>query len=179
MSDLFDDVTEDQDPFKRLLSKIPGFGGYIERQNRRAADKILRELIGERFRAIWKRVGEVQQDLVSQGEILQLDDIEKATLNKKYDKAAKFFTKTANTLYKGKGCETCHHTGYRGRTAIFEIIEVDYDMQEVFMKNPSSNQIWEIAKNKGSMSLFEDGIEKVKKGVTTIEELLRVAAPRK
>jgi type II secretory ATPase GspE/PulE/Tfp pilus assembly ATPase PilB-like protein len=103
----------------------------------------------------------------------------KSVLNKKYDKASKFFTKTANTLYKGKGCETCHHTGYRGRTAIFEIIEVDYEMQELFMKNPSSNQIWEIAKKKGSKSLFEDGVEKVKKGVTTIEELLRVASPRK
>ncbi|MBT3240698.1 MAG: hypothetical protein HON98_06770 [Chloroflexi bacterium] len=94
MSDLFDDVTEDQDPFKRLLSKIPGFGGYIERQNRRAADKILRELIGERFRAIWKRVGEVQQDLVSQGEILQLDDIEKAAT-----KIQTFIDKVENAAY--------------------------------------------------------------------------------
>ena len=78
MSDLFDQVTEDQDPFKRIASKIPGFGGYIERQNRRAADKMLRELIAEHFRAVWKRVGELQQDLVGQGEILYLDDMEKA-----------------------------------------------------------------------------------------------------
>jgi hypothetical protein len=43
MSDLFEKVTGAQDIFKKLASKIPGFGGYVERQNRRAADKILRE----------------------------------------------------------------------------------------------------------------------------------------
>jgi type II secretory ATPase GspE/PulE/Tfp pilus assembly ATPase PilB-like protein len=113
-------------------------------------------------------------------EMCRFSYVEKrASLNKKYDKAAKFFTKANNTLYKGKGCETCNHTGYKGRTAIFEIIEVDYDMQELFMKNPSSNQIWEMAKKKGAKSLFEDGILKVNQGATTIEELLRVASPRK
>ncbi len=113
-------------------------------------------------------------------EMCRFSYIEKRTnLNTKYDKASKYFTKASNTLYKGKGCESCNHTGYKGRTAIFEIIEVDYEMQELFMKNPSSNQIWELAKKKGAKSLFEDGVEKVKQGVTTVEELLRVASPKK
>jgi hypothetical protein len=80
MSDLFDQVTADQDPFKKIASKIPGFKGYIERQNRRAADKVLRETIADHFEALWQRVSALQTDLVSQGEILYLDDLEKAAL---------------------------------------------------------------------------------------------------
>ena len=51
MSDLFDQVTGDQDIFKKLASKIPGFDGYIERQNRRAADKLMREINSRSFRS--------------------------------------------------------------------------------------------------------------------------------
>ena len=80
MADLFDKVTGDQDFFKKIAGKIPGFGGYIERQNRRAADKILRETIAKRFEELWQRVSSVQADFVSQGELLVLDDLEKAAL---------------------------------------------------------------------------------------------------
>ncbi|MBT3389226.1 MAG: hypothetical protein HN413_02330 [Chloroflexi bacterium] len=80
MADLFDKVTGDQDFFKKIAGKIPGFGGYIERQNRRAADKILRETIADRFEELWQRVSSVQADFVSQGELLVLDDLEKAAL---------------------------------------------------------------------------------------------------
>ncbi|MDH5508474.1 MAG: hypothetical protein OEZ02_14725 [Anaerolineae bacterium] len=78
MSDLFDQVTSDQDPFKRIASKIPGFDGYIERQNRRAADKLLREAIADQYTELWKRVGNLQQDFASEGEISYLDDLEKS-----------------------------------------------------------------------------------------------------
>ncbi|MBN1669311.1 MAG: hypothetical protein JW862_19625 [Anaerolineales bacterium] len=80
MSDLFDQVTADQDPFKKLASKIPGFSGYIERQNRRAADKLLRETIADRFEELYARISSLQTDLISQGEILYVDDLEKAAL---------------------------------------------------------------------------------------------------
>ena len=52
MSDLFDQVTQDQDPLTKLASKIPGFGGYIERESRRAADKLLRESTADRYQEI-------------------------------------------------------------------------------------------------------------------------------
>lgn len=78
MSDLFDQVTSDQDPFTKIASKIPGFSGYIERQSRRAADKLLREAIGDQYRELWKKIGNVQQDMVSQGELEHLDDMENA-----------------------------------------------------------------------------------------------------
>ncbi|MEA3352106.1 MAG: hypothetical protein U9Q82_15990, partial [Chloroflexota bacterium] len=80
MSDLFEQITADQDPFKKIASKIPGFGGYIERQNRRTADKELRETVADRFEELWQRVSAVQADLLNQGGILYVDDLEKAAL---------------------------------------------------------------------------------------------------
>lgn len=81
------------------------------------------------------------------------------------------------TLYKGKKCEACGHTGYKGRTAIFEFIRITPEMQNLILRSPSTREIWELARKEGSKSLFEDGIEKVKTGMTTLEELLRVAEP--
>ncbi len=80
MTDLFDKVTGDQDIFKKLGSKIPGFQGYIERQNRRAADKLLRETVADRFEELYKRTSNVQSDMVNQGRIELLDDMEKAAI---------------------------------------------------------------------------------------------------
>ena len=80
MSDFFEKVTSQQDPFKKLLSYIPGFGGYVERQNRRDADKLLRETVARRFEEKWKRASSLQTDMVSAGMISYVDDMEKAAL---------------------------------------------------------------------------------------------------
>jgi len=80
MDDFFQKVTSQQDPFKKLLSFIPGFGGYIERQNRRDADKILRDTVARRFEELWKRSSQLQSDLVSAGMIAYVDDMEKAAV---------------------------------------------------------------------------------------------------
>ncbi|MBC8332358.1 MAG: hypothetical protein H8E28_10295 [Anaerolineae bacterium] len=80
MSDLFEKVTGDQDFFKKIASKIPGFGGYIERQNRRAADKLLRETVADRFEELYQRISAIQADFVSDGQILYVDDLEKAAI---------------------------------------------------------------------------------------------------
>ena len=80
MSDFFGRVTEDQDPFKKLVSHIPGFSGYIERTNRRAADKLLRDTVARRFEEQYKRLSALQADIISQGNIEYMDDLEKAAL---------------------------------------------------------------------------------------------------
>jgi len=80
MGDLFEKVTGDQDFFKKLGSYIPGFKGYIERQNRRAADKLLREKVADRFEELWKRTSALQTDLINQGGIAWVDDMEKAAV---------------------------------------------------------------------------------------------------
>jgi hypothetical protein len=74
--DLLGKVTSDMDFFKTIASKIPGFGGYIDRQARRDADKLLRETLSDRFRELEQRVSALQRDFISQGEISYLDDLE-------------------------------------------------------------------------------------------------------
>ena len=84
MSDLKDQlygkVSEDKDPFKKILSKIPGFGGYIERQARRDSDKLLRETVFNRFRELEGRVSALQRDFIAQGEIQYVDDLEASAI---------------------------------------------------------------------------------------------------
>lgn len=80
MSDLFDQVTEYGDPIKKLVSKLPGFKGYVERENRRAADKMIRLMIAERNEEQWQRISSLQRDLIAQGEIGLLDDLESASI---------------------------------------------------------------------------------------------------
>lgn len=98
MSDLFEQVTSDQDPFKALASKIPGFGGYIERQNRRAADKLLRETVARRFEELYSRASALQADLVSKGMIAFVDDMEKAVI-----KIRTFIDKISRAAYGASG----------------------------------------------------------------------------
>ena len=84
MSDLTDQimgkVAGDVDPFKSILSKVPGFGGYVERQKRRDADKLLRESIADRMEEQWGRISAIQRDLISQGQIAYIDDLEAAAI---------------------------------------------------------------------------------------------------
>lgn len=81
MSDqLYEQVQSDMDLFKKILSKVPGFSGYVERQNRRDADKLLRETIADRFEEQWQRVSQLQREFISEGAIEYVDDIEAAAI---------------------------------------------------------------------------------------------------
>ena len=84
MSDLPDQIATkvvgDLDPFKKILSYIPGFKGYMERQSRRDSDKLLRDTIANRFEEQWQRVSKVQRDLISQGGLAYVDDLEAAAI---------------------------------------------------------------------------------------------------
>lgn len=73
---IFGKVTGDMDPFKKIMSKVPGFSGYMERQSRRDADKLIRETIFSRFRELEGRVSVVQKDFLKQGQIEYVDDLE-------------------------------------------------------------------------------------------------------
>ncbi|MEX0917616.1 MAG: GspE/PulE family protein [Candidatus Paceibacterota bacterium] len=107
-------------------------------------------------------------------------DVSQKDIKENYKGVAQFLTDKTITLYQGKGCDACGGTGYKGRTAIFELIRVTKEMQELILKNPSSTEVWHLAHTQGARSMFESGIEKVKSGMTTLEELERVAeAPAK
>lgn len=76
----------------------------------------------------------------------------------------------------GIGCDACRHTGYRGRMAIHELIVITDDIKEMMMNNASMQKIKKHVNNKGVRFLVDDGLEKVKQGMTTIDEVLRVAS---
>lgn len=102
-------------------------------------------------------------------------DVSQKDIAAKHKGAEEFFDGKTVTLYQGKGCDGCGGTGYKGRTAIFELIRITKEIQELILKNPSSTEVWQLARKQGAKTMFEDGIEKVKRGVTTLEELQRVA----
>ncbi len=92
--------------------------------------------------------------------------------------AAKYFTRKEDVrLYKGKGCEACGQTGYRGRVGIYELLVITPEIQELIIRRASSSELNQKAYEQGFKLLFDDGFEKVRSGATTIEELMRVAAP--
>lgn len=87
----------------------------------------------------------------------------------------KFFAEEKLTLYRGKGCPNCGFTGYKGRSGLYQLVEMTEELRELVLKKPNSDEIAKITAKQGSLSLFEDGIEKVKLGVTTLDEVMRVA----
>lgn len=80
-----------------------------------------------------------------------------------------------NKLRKGRGCAACGNTGYRGRLAIHEFLPVDRELKELILKHASSYEMGDYMKKAGHHTLLQDGLLKVLDGVTTTEEVLRVA----
>ena len=81
-------------------------------------------------------------------------------------------------LYRGKGCEKCKGTGYKGRGAIFELMIVDDDLRELIIASASTVVLRKKAQERGMRTLAEDGLTKALKGLTTIEEVARVCEDR-
>ncbi len=80
MSDILQRVMSEQDPIKKILAKIPGFKGYIERGDRRMSDKLLREKVANEFDTLYQRISSLQRDMISQGNLEYVDDLEAAAL---------------------------------------------------------------------------------------------------
>ncbi|HEX9664734.1 MAG TPA: GspE/PulE family protein, partial [Patescibacteria group bacterium] len=92
--------------------------------------------------------------------------IEKFLKGKKIQKAR---------LYKGKTCQVCGHSGYLGRIGLFEVMEITDNIRELIMRNADADTIKKQAVANGMTTMLEDGIDKVLKGITTVDEVLRVA----
>ena len=82
----------------------------------------------------------------------------------------------SDTVYEPAegGCDACSRTGYKGRRALFEVLEVDEDIESAIIKRENATQIQHISLSKGMKTLREDGWAKVFKGVTSVKEILRV-----
>lgn len=106
MSDLLNQVLGDQDPIKKLLGKIPGFKGYIERSSRRDADKLLRESIASSYEEKWQQVSALQREILEQGGLAYVDDLEAAAI-----KLRTFADRVRNASY--------------GHSSLFEAVKIN------------------------------------------------------
>ncbi|MGE3108304.1 MAG: GspE/PulE family protein [Phycisphaerales bacterium] len=76
-------------------------------------------------------------------------------------------------LYRGKGCDNCHGSGYKGRMALFEIMSIDDEMRELIMKHASTNILRDCSRRAGMRTLRESGLLAIYEGQTTIDEVVR------
>ena len=79
-----------------------------------------------------------------------------------------------DTMFQGKGCDRCRKTGYSGRLGIYELLVMDDSLRDMVTANPDVNQLRKLCRERGLVTLREDGFQKVMKGLTTADEILRV-----
>lgn len=96
------------------------------------------------------------------------------TIKSQLKKLGKTTTKSIR-LYKGAGCKVCGETGYEGRIGIFELLQMTDEIRELVMRNANADDIKKLAQKQGMTTMVEDGITKVLSGMTTLEEVFRVA----
>ncbi len=105
------------------------------------------------------------------------ETVSAASVKAAHSELAPYISGRNVSLYHGKGCSNCNNTGFKGRMAIFELIEVTPEFAELIISNAPVRALWAQALKQGARPLFADGVNKVLAGITTIEELLRVARP--
>jgi type IV pilus assembly protein PilB len=76
-------------------------------------------------------------------------------------------------MFKGRGCERCSGTGYKGRVALFEVMDIDEEIRELILSGGSANELRQQALANGMISLRESGLYKLRDGITTLEEVMR------
>ncbi|HSU66806.1 MAG TPA: GspE/PulE family protein, partial [Tepidisphaeraceae bacterium] len=81
---------------------------------------------------------------------------------------------TSEVMYQGKGCDKCRKTGYSGRLGIYELLVMDDSLRDMVTANPDVNHLRKLCRERGLVTLREDGFQKVIKGLTTVDEILRV-----
>lgn len=91
-----------------------------------------------------------------------------AVIDKHFDRGNKSIR-----IFHGKGCAVCSNTGYQGRIAIFEVMQVTETIRELIMRRANAEEVRKQAQSEGMSTMIEDGIKKVLAGMTTIEEVLR------
>jgi len=79
-------------------------------------------------------------------------------------------------VYKGQGCSNCSQSGYKGRVGLYEVMPISSELRTMILKGASSDEVAKFARQEGMITLRDDGIDKIKKGVTTVEELMRETA---
>ncbi|RYD04344.1 hypothetical protein N752_13300 [Desulforamulus aquiferis] len=78
------------------------------------------------------------------------------------------------TLYHPRGCMRCSNTGYRGRVGVYELLFISENIQRLALQKASTKDIKKVAVAEGMITLREDGLDKAKQGITSLEEVMRV-----
>lgn len=86
----------------------------------------------------------------------------------------RFFDPAEHGIHRATGCDQCQHTGYRGRTGIHELFVMDGAMHAAILEGADATTLHATARRHGMVTLYEDGLRKVVRGVTSLEEVLRV-----
>ena len=79
------------------------------------------------------------------------------------------------TLFKGKGCANCNNTGIKGRAAIYELMSINEKIKEAILKGATTGQLRFLAREQGMRTLRRSALLKLKRGITTIEEVLNAS----
>lgn len=109
-----------------------------------------------------------------------LQDIEKAHVLLNKDKNIAELVNRVKSggeikIYKGRGCDKCGQTGYKGRLGIFEVLEMSEKLGLLILESAPTTEVNNAAKEEGMLTFKQDGYLKVLEGLTTLEEVLRVA----
>ena len=143
MNDILQRVINEKDFLKKLVENIPGFKGYVERSDRRIADKLLRESIADKFDSLWKRISAIQRQAISDGNIEIIDDLEAPAL-----KLRQFVDRTRTASY-----------GYAGffdavKVTTEELDEIyKYDLALIAMEEEVSRAIDNVESSMGTDGL--------------------------
>ena len=97
------------------------------------------------------------------------------TYDDEYLQAAKVSTEWLDkvTLYRGEGCDKCGDTGYKGRQGLYEVMDVTAPIRKAIMAEASTDELRDVALQEGMLTLRMDGLKKVERGVTTLEEVIK------
>ena len=80
------------------------------------------------------------------------------------------------TFHKGAGCDACGGTGYKGRAGLYEVMSLSHELRRMILKGASTSELSEQAVKEGMLTLRMDGLVKIRKGVTTLEEVVKETA---
>ncbi len=86
----------------------------------------------------------------------------------------KMYGFTSENMFSGTGCEICRNTGYQGRIGLYELLTIDDTYRDIITNNPTVTELRRICRERGMISLRDEGFRKVHGGLTTIEEVMRV-----
>jgi type IV pilus assembly protein PilB len=98
-----------------------------------------------------------------------------ATYTEEYFKSAKVDLDwvSANTLYKGEGCDQCGGSGYKGRCGFYEVMIMSSALRKAIMSETGTDELRVLAQSEGMLTLREDGLKKVERGITSMEEVIK------